>query len=161
MPSNHFPSDSEVTSAAGRELDGIHQLQFPPGLHCSSVPLPVNHLLAQDTPVSHPSPGRRRRHDGHVEVKTPHGGAVKPHEASHMSAAPHVYIHLGHCTLSHRGLAAWAGPSFGSWPGLGILLGPLSLSLLRSNSPAHSWWVSLHVGWPTLTCECLFTLSFK
>lgn len=127
MSSNHFPSDSEVTSAAGRELDGIHQLQFPPGLHCSSVPLPVNHLLAQDTPVSHPSPGRRRRHDGHVEVKTPHGGAVKPHEASRMlSCTPRVYsLRAPHPISSRTGsvggallwlLARLGDPSRASFP---------------------------------------------
>lgn len=46
MPSSHFSSDSEVTSVPGLELDGIRKLQFQPGLHCSSGPFPVNHLLA-------------------------------------------------------------------------------------------------------------------
>lgn len=82
---------------------------------------------------------------------------MRPHEASHMlSSTPLVYsLRAPHPISSRTGsvggallrlLARLGDPSRASSP------------LLRSNSLAHSWWVSLHVGWPTLTCECLFTL---
>lgn len=130
-------------------------------LHFNFILSPVNLICppSWDIPVAHSGRGRKRHHDGHMEVKFHIGNSIKISEGfTQVKAPPHLFFQ-GTTPYLVKGTDNMGGALICPWACLGSLLGLLSLSLPIANTLANSLWVSLHVRWLKLTHECIFPLS--